>query len=82
MLCDQLGWNMFEIDVEITLRMLQIKVSQSRDVGVPICSDESVNSIFRCTRINGINMQKLHLNNRPKRGNSSSMELTRVSSNS
>jgi hypothetical protein len=82
MLCDQLGWNMFEIKVEITWRMLQIEVSQSRDVGVPICSDESVNLIIRFTRINEINMQELHLNNRPRRGNSSNMELTQVQSNS
>jgi hypothetical protein len=82
MLCDQLGWNMFEIKVEITWRMLQIEISQSRDVGVPICSDEIVNLIFRFTRINGINMQELHLNNKPRRENSSNMELTQVQSNS
>jgi hypothetical protein len=32
MLCDRLGWNMFEIKVEITWRMLQTGVSQARYV--------------------------------------------------
>jgi len=62
--------------------MLQTKVSQARYVGVPICSDGSVNSMFGFAKINEINMLKLYLNSRPRRGNSSSMELTRFPSNS
>jgi hypothetical protein len=62
--------------------MLQTKVSQARYVGVPIYSDGSVNSMFGFARINEINMLKLYLNSRPRRGNSYSMELTRFPSNS
>jgi hypothetical protein len=75
-LCDRLGWNMFEIEVEITWRTLQTKVSQACYVGVSICSDGSVNSMLRFVRINGINMLDLYLNSRHRRENSSSMELT------
>ena len=75
-LCYQLGWNMFEIEVEITWRTLQTKVSQACYVGVSICSDGSVNSMLRFVRINGINMLDLYLNSRHRRENSSSMELT------
>jgi hypothetical protein len=66
---------MFEMEVEITLRMLQITVSL-RYVGVPIYNNGSVNSIFRFAMINKINMLEVYLNSRPRRGNSSSMELT------
>jgi len=53
-LCDQLGWNMFEIEVEITWRTMQTRVSQACYVGVSICSDGSVNSMLRFVRINGL----------------------------
>jgi hypothetical protein len=60
-LYDRLGWNMFEIKVAITWRMLQIRVNQALYIGVPIYSDESVNSIFEFARINyGINMLELY----------------------
>jgi len=59
-LYDRLGWNMFEIKVEITWRMLQIRINQALYVSVPIYSDESVNSIFEFARINGINMLELY----------------------
>jgi hypothetical protein len=72
---------MFEIEVEITWRTLQTGVSQACYVGVSIYSDGSVNSIFRFVRINRINMLELYLNSRQIRGISSSMELTRFSSN-
>jgi hypothetical protein len=73
---------MFEIEVEITWRMLQIDVSQAHYVGVPICSNENVNSMFGFVRNNEINMLELYLNSRPKRENSYSMELTWILSNS
>ena len=38
--------------------------------------------MFGITRINGINMLELYLNSRPRQRNSSSMDLTWVSSNS
>jgi 3-dehydroquinate synthase class II len=53
---------MFKIEVEITWKMLQTGVSQACYVSVLICSDGSVNSIFRFGRINRINMLKLYLN--------------------
>jgi len=68
---------MFEIEVEITCRMLQTRASQTHYVVVPICSDKSVNSMFEFARINEINMPELYLNSR----NSSSIELTRFSIN-
>ena len=76
--CLQYVWN----KVEITLRMFQIRVSQARYVGIPICSDRSVNSMFGFARINGINMLELYLNSRHRRESSSSMELTWFSNNS
>jgi hypothetical protein len=82
MLYDRLGWNVFETEVEITWRMLQIDVSQAHYVGVPICSNESVNSMFGFVRNNEINMLDLYLNSRLKRENSYSMELTWILSNS
>jgi hypothetical protein len=57
---------MFEIEVEITWRILQTGVSQACYVSVLICSDGSVNSIFRFGRINEINMLELYLNSRPR----------------
>jgi hypothetical protein len=78
MLYDRLGWNVFETEVEITWRMLQIDVSQAHYVGVPICSNESLNSMFGFVRNNKINMLELYLNSRPKRENSYSMELKYV----
>jgi phosphosulfolactate synthase (CoM biosynthesis protein A) len=33
-LCDRLGYNIFEIEVKITLRMLQTRVNQARYIGV------------------------------------------------
>ena len=42
MLCDQLGWNMFKIKVEITWRMLQTGISRACYVDVTIYSDGSV----------------------------------------
>jgi hypothetical protein len=81
MLCDRFGWNMFEIEVEITCRMLQTRASQTHYVVVPICSDKSVNSMFEFARINEINMPELYLNSRHRRRNSSSIELTRFSIN-
>jgi hypothetical protein len=48
--------------------MLQTGVSQTHYVGVPICSDGSVNSMFGFARINEINMLDLYLNRRPRRG--------------
>jgi len=41
-----------------------------------------VSLIFGFARINEINMLELYLNSKPKRGNSSSIELTRVLNNS
>jgi len=79
MLCDRIGWNMFEIEVEIIWRILQIGVSQARYFGVPISSDRSLNSLFRFTRIN---MLKLNLNSRPRREKSFSIELIWLPSNS
>jgi hypothetical protein len=57
---------MFEIEVEITLRMLQTRISQARYINISVCSDESVNSMFEFARINMINMLELYLNNRPR----------------
>jgi hypothetical protein len=57
---------MFEIEVEITWRILQTGVSQACYVSVLICSNRSVNSIFRFERINEINMLELYLNSRPR----------------
>ena len=57
---------MFEIQVEITWRMLQTRVSQACYVGVPIYSDGSVNSMFGFTKINGINMLELLSKKRQK----------------
>jgi hypothetical protein len=62
------------MEVEITLRMLQITVSLCY-VGVPIYNNGSVNSIFGFAMINEINMLEVYLNSRSRRGNSSSMEL-------
>jgi hypothetical protein len=73
---------MFEIEVEITWRMLQTRVSQACYVDILICSYGSVNSMFEFARINEINMLKLYLNSRSRRENSSSMELTWFISNS
>jgi len=72
----------FEIEVEITYRMLQIRVSQARYVSVPIYSDKSVNSMCGFAKINRINILELYLNNETRQGNSSSMELTQFPSNS
>ena len=46
------GNNIFEIEVEITWKMFQTVVSQARYVGVPVCSEKSVNSMFRFARVN------------------------------
>ena len=62
--------------------MLQSRVNQARYVGVPICSDESVNSMIRFSGIDKINMSEFYLNCRSKKEKSSSIELTRVQSNS
>jgi hypothetical protein len=56
---------MFEIEVEITWRMLQTRVSQTCYIGVPI-HDENVNSMFEFMRINEINMQEIYLHGRPR----------------
>jgi hypothetical protein len=66
MLYDRPRWNIFEIEVEITWRMLQTRVSQARYVGVPIYSDESVNSMFGFVKINGIDMLELLSKKRQK----------------
>jgi hypothetical protein len=76
MLYDRLGWNMYEI--EITWRMMQIEVSSTRYVGVPICSEKSVNSMFWFANINGMNILEIYLNSRLRRENSSSTEFTLV----
>jgi hypothetical protein len=81
MLCDRFGWDMFEIEVEITSKMLQTGATQTHYVVVPICSDKSVNSMFGFARINKINMPELYLNSRHRRRNSFSIELTRFSIN-
>jgi hypothetical protein len=73
---------MFEIEIEITWRILQTGVSQACYVNVSICSDGSVNLIFGFARFNEINTLKLYLNSRLRRENSSSMEMTQVPSNS
>lgn len=52
MLCDQLDWNMFEIEVKIIWKMLQIRVSQARYVNISICSDVCVNSMYGFASIN------------------------------
>jgi uncharacterized protein (DUF2132 family) len=75
-LCDRFGWNIFEIEVEITWRTLQTRASQACYVGVSISSDGSVNSTLRFVRMKEINMLDLYLNSRHRRGNSSSIELT------
>ena len=82
MLCDWLDLNIFEIDVGITWMMLQTGVSQAHYIGVAICSDKGVNSMFEFLRINEVNMLGLYMNSRPRRGNSYIMELTWFSSNS
>jgi hypothetical protein len=82
MLCDWLGLNIFEIDVGITWMMLQTGVSQAHYIGVAICSDKGVNSMFGFLRINEVNMLGLYMNSRSRRGNSYIMELTWFSSNS
>ena len=46
MLYDRLCWNILEIEVEITLRMLQTGISQACYVGELICSDGSVSLMF------------------------------------
>jgi hypothetical protein len=46
MLYDRLCWNILEIEVEITLRMLQTGISQARYVGELICSDGNVSLMF------------------------------------
>jgi hypothetical protein len=55
-LYDQLGWNAPEIKVEITWRMMQTEVSLIHYVGVPIYSNESLNSMFGFASINGMNI--------------------------
>jgi hypothetical protein len=60
MLYDQLDWNMFEIEVKITWKMLQIRVSQARYVGISICSDVCVNSMYGFASINRINMLDIY----------------------
>jgi hypothetical protein len=45
-LYDRLCWNILEIEVEITLRMLQTGISQACYVGELICSDGSVSLMF------------------------------------
>jgi hypothetical protein len=67
---------MFEIEIEITCRMLQTGVSQTCYVCVSIYSDESVNLMFSFAMINGINMLELYLNSGPRRENSYSIKLT------
>jgi hypothetical protein len=62
---------MFEIEVEITWRMMQIRVSSTHYIGVPISSDGSVISMFRFTSINGINMLEFYLNSRSRQENTS-----------
>jgi len=52
MLCDQLDWNMFEIEVKITWKMLQIRVIQAHYVNISICSDVCVNSMYGFASIN------------------------------
>jgi hypothetical protein len=76
MLYDRLGWNMYEI--EITWRMMQIEVSSTRYVSVPICSEKSVNSMFDFANINGMNILDIYLNSRLRRENSSSTKFTLV----
>ena len=61
---------MFEIEAEITWRMLQTGVSQTCYVSVQI-HNENVNSMFGFMRINWINILKFYLNSRPKQRNSS-----------
>jgi hypothetical protein len=60
--------------------MLETGVSQACYFGVPIYSDESVNSMFRFARINEINMLELYLSSGPRRGHSSSRELAQFPS--
>jgi len=62
-ICDWLDWNVFEIKVEITWRMLQTEINQVCYISVPICSDKSVNSMFGFARINKINKLERYLNN-------------------
>jgi hypothetical protein len=57
---------MFEIEVEITCRMLQTGVSQACYICVPIYSDENMNLMFTFAMINGINMLELYLNSKPR----------------
>ena len=61
--------------------MLQIGISQTRYIEVPIYSDEGVNSMFWFVKINEIDMLELYLSSRTRRKNSSSIELTWFSSN-
>lgn len=76
MLCDWLDWNIFEIEVDITQRILQTRVNQAHYISVLTYSKGSVNSMFGFARINAINMLELYLNNIPRRINSLSIELT------
>jgi len=57
---------------------MQIEVSSTRYVGVPICSEKSVNSMFWFANINGMNILEIYLNSRLRRENSSSTEFTLV----
>jgi hypothetical protein len=55
-LYDRLGWNAPKIKVEITWRMMQIRVSSIHYVGVPIYSNGNLNSMFGFASINGMNI--------------------------
>jgi hypothetical protein len=59
---------------------MQIEVHLTCYIYVPIRSDENMISMFGLANDNGLYIVRLYLNNRPKRGNSSSMEFTQVSS--
>ena len=50
------GQNMLEIEVNITWKMLQIRISQAIYISIPIYSDRNVKSMFEFASINGIKM--------------------------
>jgi hypothetical protein len=47
---------MLEIEVNITWKMLQIRISQAIYISIPIYSDRNVKSMFEFASINGIKM--------------------------
>jgi len=75
--CQGIGWNLDEFDVDITWRMFG-EGHLNRYVDVPITSNMSFNAMVRLITINGLQMLELYLSRKPKVENSLSLNLTRV----